>query len=61
MVTSYSSTNVTLVATMTMVLMILSMCGTFGNVAATLIDSIFQLKRTRVTVNNQLAKRSHIS
>jgi hypothetical protein len=31
MVTSYSSTNVTLVATMMMVLMILSMCEMFDN------------------------------
>ena len=55
MVTSYSSTNVTLVATMMMVLVIyLSMCGTFDNVAATSTDSIFQRKRTWVTINNQL-------
>jgi hypothetical protein len=55
MVTSYPSTNVTLVATMMMVLMIyLSMCGMFDNVAATSTNSFFQRKRATVTINNAL-------
>ncbi|XP_059430244.1 S-protein homolog 2-like [Corylus avellana] len=61
MVSSYSSTNVTLVATVMMVLMILSMCGTFDNVAAISIDSIFQRKRTTVTINNELGNTTHLS
>ena len=54
MVTSYSGTNVMLVATMMMVLMILSICGTFDNVAALSTDAFFQRKRATVTINNAL-------
>ncbi|XP_059445427.1 S-protein homolog 3-like [Corylus avellana] len=61
MVTSYSSTNVTLVATMMMVLMIyLSMSGMFDNVAATSIDSFFQRKRATVTINNALGNTTQL-
>jgi hypothetical protein len=55
MATSYFSTNVMSVVTMMMVLMIfLSMCETFDNVVASSTDSIFQRKRTTVTIKNQL-------
>ncbi|XP_059460333.1 S-protein homolog 2-like [Corylus avellana] len=61
MVTSYSSTNVTLVATRMMVLMIyLSMCWTFDNVAAISTDSFFQRKRATVTINNALGNTTQL-
>jgi hypothetical protein len=58
MVTSYSNTNVMWVATMVMVLMILSMCGTFDNAVATSTDSSFQCSRETVTINNTLGGTS---
>jgi hypothetical protein len=61
MVSSYSNTNVTLGVTMMMVSMILSMCGTFDNVASISTDSFFQRKRTRVTIINKLGNITHLS
>ena len=53
--------NVTLVATMMMVLMIyLSMCGTFDNVAATSTDNFFQHKWATVTINNALGNTTQL-
>jgi hypothetical protein len=54
MVTSYSGTNVMLVTTMMIVLMILSICGTFDNVAAVSLESFFQRKKASVNITNAL-------